>query len=271
MIDLKYFYTNNHLLKNVVKFYWMLETDKSFNDFHKMIPVRNIDFVIDYSNAVNFQNGNSNTNLNSFIFCGIRNKPFFQSIVGKTQLFGIVLKPGAAYSLLRTPINKFKNKTLSLDDFIPNFTERFLQNFPNYNNLQNQVSLIDSFLTSFVFFNQLPNKKYFEVLSDFFNSTNNFNIKEYCEYKGVSQKTLERTICKYLGTTPKGLLKLNRFRRTYRTLISGKYHDLTSLSLSNGYYDQSHFISEFKSFSGLNPSTFKSSNKAFLEAISNSP
>lgn len=271
MIDLKYFYTNNHLLNDVVKFYWMLETDNSFNDFHKMIPVRNIDFVIDYSNAVNFQNENNNTNLSSFIFCGIRNKPFIQSIVGKTQLFGIVLKPGAAYSLLRTPISKFKNKTLSLDGFIPDITEKFLQKFPNYNNLQNQISLIDNFLEGYVNFDKLPNKKYLDVISDFFNSTKNFSIEEYCLNKGISQKTLERTICKYLGTTPKGLLKLNRFRRTYRTLISGNYHDLTSLSLSNGYYDQSHFNSEFKSFSGLNPSTFKSSNKAFLEAISNSP
>lgn len=267
MIDIKHWYPTHPLLKNIVHYFWMVKSNKSLNENHSMLPERYMSFVIDYSDSLNFFDHRSNINSNKFAFSGMRNTPYTQSIKGKTKLFGIAFYPGALYSILKVPLNQFKNYILNIDDIIPNFTEHFFQYFFNYNKLFKQRDNIEQYIVKYIDFNLLPNKKAFQLIQDIFYSNNDIILKDYTLKLGLNQKTLERVCSKYIGNTPKAILKLNRFKRIYNNLLSGNFNDLTTLSVSNGFYDQSHFIAEFKSFSGYNPKAFLKEEAEFHRTI----
>jgi AraC-like DNA-binding protein len=70
---------------------------------------------------------------------------------------------------------------------------------------------------------------------------------------GLSQRHLSRKFRDCTGLSPKEYLSVNRFIRSLRYLK--KYPDLslTEIAYESGYYDQAHFIRDYKSYAGHTP------------------
>lgn len=71
----------------------------------------------------------------------------------------------------------------------------------------------------------------------------------------MSERTLERKFKDFAGLSPKLLFRISRFKSTLNDYGS-QQRSLTEIAHACGYYDQSHFISEFKSFSGYHPGKY---------------
>ena len=80
-------------------------------------------------------------------------------------------------------------------------------------------------------------------------------IEELANSLNISRRFLEKEFKKYVGMTPKKYTQIERFKK----ILKNKGCKLLDVALEYGYYDQSHFIKEFKEFSGETPSKFFSS------------
>ncbi len=76
-------------------------------------------------------------------------------------------------------------------------------------------------------------------------------MEEIAHWSGLSRRQFERKFRGCTGFTPGLYSRLLRFTRAMRS--PARHGDLTSLAYDLGYCDQSHFIREFKRFSGHNP------------------
>lgn len=74
-------------------------------------------------------------------------------------------------------------------------------------------------------------------------------------FKG-SQKHLIDQFHKYVGLTPKRYQRVLRFNEIFGHIQREQQLDWADIAARCGYSDQSHFIREFKHFSGFNPSEF---------------
>jgi AraC-like DNA-binding protein len=90
-------------------------------------------------------------------------------------------------------------------------------------------------------------------------------VRPFCGHYGVHVRTLERMFNKYVGTTPKGFLRLNRFQTALNRLLNSGHENLTELTHDFNFYDQPHFIREFKSFTGSSPSRFVKEKQAIMQ------
>jgi AraC-like DNA-binding protein len=79
---------------------------------------------------------------------------------------------------------------------------------------------------------------------------------ELAEELCVTTKTLERKFAGYIGKTPKQFIRLMRFQKIIAGLTKNKESSLTDFAYQNGYYDQSHFIRDFKAYTGYTPKGF---------------
>ena len=59
-----------------------------------------------------------------------------------------------------------------------------------------------------------------------------------------------------VGLTPKGFLKIIRFQKAIQEIGNTKKVDWTKVAFESGYYDQAHFINDFKIFSGFTPNQY---------------
>lgn len=92
------------------------------------------------------------------------------------------------------------------------------------------------------------------------------SVAALCRELGVSERRLERTFGSTIGLSPKRVLRLSRFLRACSVLRRTPSASLTRVSHACGYYDQSHFIGEFKAFAGMTPREFVAApSVAFLD------
>jgi transcriptional regulator GlxA family with amidase domain len=73
---------------------------------------------------------------------------------------------------------------------------------------------------------------------------------------GTSTRWLERHFRSAVGVSPKRLARLVRFRRVLATLDAHRTRGGVDVALDHGYYDQAHFIAEFRAFAGDAPRRF---------------
>ncbi len=82
------------------------------------------------------------------------------------------------------------------------------------------------------------------------------SINELSKQKNINRRQLTRKFSSAIGLSPKQLSKTIRLQATLKTLMSKNDKSLTDLAYENEYFDQAHFIKEFKEFTGLTPKEF---------------
>lgn len=79
-------------------------------------------------------------------------------------------------------------------------------------------------------------------------------VDELAQQIGLSQSALERRFRRLVGVSPRKFVSLVRFRKVIQLRSTGA--DLTTVAHAAGYYDQPHFIKDFKRFTGQAPQAF---------------
>lgn len=77
-----------------------------------------------------------------------------------------------------------------------------------------------------------------------------------CEQIGYSQKHFINLFKEQVGVLPKQYLKIMRFQKAIVEIENRDIIHWSDFAPEHGYYDQSHFINEFKSFSGFTPGEY---------------
>ena len=83
------------------------------------------------------------------------------------------------------------------------------------------------------------------------------SVTSLCEALSINERTLQRYFVKYVGVSPKKLAKIIQFQSSLDQLSDHIHANLTEIVYESGYADQSHFIRNFKTFTGKRPSSFK--------------
>jgi AraC-like DNA-binding protein len=73
---------------------------------------------------------------------------------------------------------------------------------------------------------------------------------------GFSDSSWRRHFTSQIGVPPKRYLRMLRFRHAVALKRQSPRQSWTHISQQAGYYDQSHFIGEFREMSGASPSEF---------------
>ncbi|MBK8520473.1 MAG: helix-turn-helix domain-containing protein [Chitinophagaceae bacterium] len=94
------------------------------------------------------------------------------------------------------------------------------------------------------------------AVNSIISSPNQMSIEEIAGKVGYSQKHLIKLFKDNVGLTPKGFLKVIRFQKAIEEIAAAKQINWTGIAYECGYYDQAHFINDFKTFSGFTPEEY---------------
>lgn len=190
-----------------------------------------IDLVVDFDNK---QIG----------FVGMSKTNFDYELNTKSRFFGARMKPGAFYALTKIPAITAMDGFIAVDAFDGSFDkERFFK--LSYDKAK-------SALTDYLL--KLANGKSPDTYVAFFENLYESmpaNTKEIYNRLNFSAKQCQRLFLKHYGLTPKMTLCILRFQKCIGILTSD---NLNRGDYISGYYDQSHFINDFKRYIGITPS-----------------
>jgi AraC-like DNA-binding protein len=81
-------------------------------------------------------------------------------------------------------------------------------------------------------------------------------VDQVVERFGLNKRTLQRLFKQYVGVTPKWVIKRFRLHEAAERLAAGEDVDVPRLAIELGYFDQAHFIKDFKSIVGQSPGQY---------------
>jgi AraC-like DNA-binding protein len=115
-----------------------------------------------------------------------------------------------------------------------------------------QGALLDSYFTSRLA--PTDSKKELWALKSKIEAANGLvRIDELCEEAGISIRTIDRLFREHLGVRPKTFARIARFQNAIGLLKKDPGCTLADVAVRSGYYDQSHFVHEFRRFAGAAP------------------
>ncbi len=166
----------------------------------------------------------------------------------------VFFKEAGAAVFFKQPLHELFRESLSLDNFVLH-SELFLLEEQLYEAKTNKarIKIIETFLISQLTSTE-PDKLVFEGLQLIHKSKGNIRIKELMQQLHISQSPLEKRFRKTVGASPKKFANIVRFRHAIENYKDS--NSMTELGYESGFYDQAHFIKEFKSFTGETPEKF---------------
>lgn len=90
-----------------------------------------------------------------------------------------------------------------------------------------------------------------------FRTAGRVSIESLAEETGYTPRYLDRSFREETGLSPKQLAKIVRFQTAVSALNAPNGRNLTEIAMDLGYYDQSHFVHDFKAFTGLTPKKYE--------------
>ncbi|MBC7926286.1 MAG: AraC family transcriptional regulator [Bryobacteraceae bacterium] len=86
--------------------------------------------------------------------------------------------------------------------------------------------------------------------------TSEASVAECARITGVSERRLSQVFREEVGVPPRLWCRIRRFQGAIQDMYKGVDVPWAELALRCGYYDQSHFINDFRAFSGISPTTY---------------
>ncbi len=86
--------------------------------------------------------------------------------------------------------------------------------------------------------------------------TESLSVKSICRKYNLSDRHLRRLSAEYLGMNTEDYILYQKYLNSLYT-IHNKSNSLTTVAYKSGFYDQAHFIREFKTFTGITPGEYR--------------
>ncbi len=247
---------------------------KDYNPDHaidRFLPDGNINVIIDLTDYPKFIYDNHTLkeiqSCRNVWFSGIRNH-FITIPSGRdSEMFVINFHKGKAYPFVEMPVNELTDYIvdgeLVMTKEILNMREKLLM-LPSP---QQKFLYVEKYLLN-KFQKKMQVNPFVEfAVKQILLSPGQLTIEKIAKKTGFTQKHFIKIFKEHVGLTPKGFLKIIRFQKAIEEIEKQKIISWASVALESGYYDQAHFIKDFKSFSGFTPSEYLSMNKDFTNYI----
>jgi AraC-like DNA-binding protein len=94
------------------------------------------------------------------------------------------------------------------------------------------------------------------TIDTMFLTSGNTAIKAMLQNDAAKRRQLERKFIQQIGLSPKQLSKVIRLQAALKMMLNHQAVSLTEIAYNSDYYDQAHFIKDFREFTGTTPGEF---------------
>lgn len=241
-------------LQEHIAYFWTLESStEEAGITYRFIPDGNVDWIFHLSDPWTYRfpfSGNQEMRVQSHLFGQIKNYLDLTLPEGKLFLFGVNFHPWAAKNIWNINLNEVTDNSLALKDVpIPDLCfleEEILES----DGIAKQIQAVETFVR-----NRLSSSNKQSLAPIVQNISKNpltFSLSDY----SIKKRRIEQRFKSEIGISAKHFQRTIRVNKIIQRLIQFPEISLTQLAYEFNFYDQSHFILDFKKFTGCTPSKF---------------
>lgn len=185
-------------------------------------------------------------------------KPLTIRSAGTQTMLGVRFFQHSASCFLNDEISTFNDQVLDFTDVAGRSVRALYEQLLNTYDPKARIEMVDAFLVRVLMRNELRTTqihKVNDILTLLTKDSAETNLAGIAARHGITTRYLHKLVSRHTGLSPKSLDRINRFQASIK-LINRADLPLTAVAYHSGYFDQSHFIREFKVFTGTTPSAY---------------
>jgi len=262
-------YPSHSELGALVKCYWSLYIPKEVPKGRQQVLSDGcMEMVFNLGDDINriLPNEQHLVQPSSFIL-GQINQPMWVEPTGTVESFAVRFHPGSFSYFTSVAMNDLADKDTPLKTL---FEEKKVmeieQAIIRAKDTNERILHIENFLFSLLKENINIPDLVESTIDKILQTKGAVSIKETLRKDPGKRRSLERKFTKLVGTSPKQLCKAIRFQNALKAILN-KDKALTDIGYENDYFDQAHFIKDFKDFTGVSPKQFYTNKNLTLSAL----
>lgn len=194
--------------------------------------------------------------LKGIALCGTHSAAFAID-AHQPHMMGAQFRAGGVFPFFRQPSCEFENAHLSLDDIWPVAqAERLHLQLVQALTPQDKFEILQDALIAAAPREFAHHPVVAEALPQMARAPHRVTVSKLAANAGVSHKRFIKLFTDAVGFTPKLYLRVTRFQRVLVRIHEMPRVDWGDVVERHGYFDQSHFIRDFRQFSGLTPTGY---------------
>jgi AraC-like DNA-binding protein len=255
-------------LKGFINKMWVFESDgrAPVEDMKLIVPNGMVKMTIPYRNGVSGKNkdGYRLVKESSIIIIGIGDTPAIIDLEHDAPHgnIGIEFSPMGAYRLFRVRQAELKNRIFLIEEVLGKSAKEIQEAIANTVAVDGKIRLVQQYLIN------LMSDSEADLVLDYCvreieSSKGLMTVGELERRTGYSSRWLYDKFIEKVGLSPKNLSSVVRFMQFYQQWAKDPGGDFFKDDIYHFFYDQAHFIKDFKRFTGLSPLKFVRSENEF--------
>ncbi|HBB30730.1 MAG TPA: AraC family transcriptional regulator [Cyanobacteria bacterium UBA8803] len=197
---------------------------------------------------------------------GERDATIWVDLSEAIQQVGVKFKPIGLFTLLKQPLSELSNQIVSPGELSDRSLQEIYEQVIAAPEDTEKIHALNTFFLQRLLVADLAEPLVEKAIRLILRHQGNLRIDDLKDSLNVHYKTLERKFRTHVGLSPKTFARIVRFKHTYKQFHRIAQQD-PAFFLELGYYDQNHFIKDFKYFLHTTPSAYLRRQQALSDEI----
>lgn len=242
-------------LASLVRFFWVLEGDGDEPFHYRSMADGSAEMLFHYHGCFDeLKNDVAETGDMAVLHAQSRVYRRFVTPSG-FGIFGVYLYPFAIAQIFGVPASAVSNELVDLPTLLGATGARLVEQMMLAKDTAERITIATRFIEQQLLKHQQPLDGVAHIITSLIQSDGRVSVDQLASQAFLSVRQFERKFKDLAGFSPKLYTRIIRFQ-TAVNQYDQRPAKLSDVALQCGYYDQSHFIHDFKEFYGYHPSTY---------------
>lgn len=187
---------------------------------------------------------------------GVGTRRFAVLLSGRGQVVGVKFKPGAFFPWLGRDVSEITDRAVPLAEMFGAEAVGLEREVLAGEDDARQITLVEAFLRARL---PPPDENVAEVVESVQLALAHpeiTRVEDLVARLGTTARTLERRFRRYVGVSPKWVIRRFRMHEAADRVAAGTVVEWSALAQELGYFDQAHFIRDFTAQIGRSPTEY---------------
>lgn len=264
-------YPPSKSLAKQIKFYWSLENkeDDAPHNRERIFPDGCIELIFNYSDKFKKFDNDIDFHIQPPSFIHGQLKTYFElQATGRIGVFSARMHPAGLQPFIDFDVDTFTGSTLTMSEVWGKDGEALEADMLACITNDERIAVLEKFLLDKRSDLKVDNTPVEYCVDAMLKSVGDVSIDRLADELEIGKRQLERRFTAAVGISPKLLARVIRFQNILQLIENKEFKSFTTVAYEGGFYDQAHFIRDFKDFTGLNPKQYFSENLEMVKHFS---
>lgn len=193
---------------------------------------------------------------------GVHTGRFTTQLEDRGWVFGVKFRPGAFRPYFGRSVASLRDRSVPIDEVFGRKGAALARKVSGLCEVAEKAAAVEQFLNERMIPSDANVQRVSSIVDEIAENREIVSVQQIVEQWGLGKRPLQQLFSSYVGVGPKWVINRYRLHEAVERLQEGAHISFTELAIELGYFDQAHFIRDFRKLVGYSPAAYSRRHSA---------